>query len=1086
MKNKIKGFAKGNFQMERPEITFSETHIMIVAGEGELYQGSFVIQNAKDGDIRGLIYSSSFRVHFINQGFEGNPVELKFVYDTTGMRPGQVESGKFTVVCNGGEYELSFTALIEKPYIQSAHGKVQSVHDLKKLAAQDFEEALRIFRMRQFTEILKYEDERIKNLYLNIRKWALDAQALEEFLVGVKQKEKIFLTLSEEHVSMENVLDDLSMQLEIQKNTWGYAKIKIHSDSEFLVPEVEELTTENFVGNNYQLHYRILTECLHQGKNYGILYVETAYETLKVEVVVHQTCPQRENFGNEGLIAGQGLKAYLAYIGGRIDLPTWGKQVLDIIGQLQTEAPDNLYYTFLTAHIYIQLGQEDKASWILEHSEYSRQAVGKKTELHAYYIFLQALLRKEPSYTNKVAEEITRLFMKNLYSWPLLCMLVQLDAKYKDPVEKIRVYERQFSNGANHVLMYADAYLCYSDNVLLLRKLGAFEIQIMDFASKYKIISKELALYFADLVLQQKKYDQRFLRILTRAYAMYQEPLILQAICNQLINGNHTDKKSFAWYERAVDAELKIAQLYEYYMMSVDEEYLKKPFPKQVYLYFVHGSTLDYRRTALLYASVLTHEPDESPLLKQYMDAMKEFTWQQLRARHVSKPLRILYKRFVKEENLDAETIEALYDICHAYRVYTEREDMKYVIVIEKDGSVRQRVPHRADGAIVYLYNKETRIVWESKDGVHYTDSIPYDTIRLFYESSFMSLCRKYRMEKENIRRENERPKLSFENLKRYGIDAFDEQEVFLLCSRYLREEEVAADDYLIYLCFELIKRGLYDKVLITYMCQYYCGATKDMKLVWNKAREYGVRAHALAERIITQMLYSEVMFAEEAIFEDYCKGKAYFRLKQACFAFLSREYIVRDRQLGEGIVKLMLQDIREGESLADICKVAALKFYANRSCQSELMDMLHDFMQECCNKGLVFDFYMSYPKEWLRQLKLHDKVIVSYRGDLPEARVHLQYRIQQGEAGNLDWKSEILLPTFENIYVKSFVVYADETLFYRFEEEQIQQMAGRTDTVGVFGRINQLTELEPGDRLTAMKQLEMEVEIAEAMFPVA
>mgnify|MGYP006975070266 CR=1 FL=1 len=35
-------------------------------------------------------------------------------------------------------------------------------------------------------------------MYDNMRKWELDQQALEEFLVGCKQKEKIFLTLEEE------------------------------------------------------------------------------------------------------------------------------------------------------------------------------------------------------------------------------------------------------------------------------------------------------------------------------------------------------------------------------------------------------------------------------------------------------------------------------------------------------------------------------------------------------------------------------------------------------------------------------------------------------------------------------------------------------------------------------------------------------------------------------------------------------------------------------------------------------------------------------------------------------------------------
>ena len=193
MKNKIKQFAKGDFKLSKPDIVFSETHINISVGEGEVYKGSFLIQNLKDGTIRGLVYPSSFRMHCLEQGFEGNPVKVNFIFDSTGLTPGQVEYGKFTVVCNGGEYDLTFAAIVEKPFIMTSYGKIQSISDFRKLAATDFSEARRLFRTRQFYDVLKYEDKRVIHLYDNMRKWSLDELALEEFLVGIKQKEKIYL-----------------------------------------------------------------------------------------------------------------------------------------------------------------------------------------------------------------------------------------------------------------------------------------------------------------------------------------------------------------------------------------------------------------------------------------------------------------------------------------------------------------------------------------------------------------------------------------------------------------------------------------------------------------------------------------------------------------------------------------------------------------------------------------------------------------------------------------------------------------------------------------------------------------------------
>ena len=214
MKNKIKQFSKGDFKVEQPDVRFSETQIFMSVGEGEVYEGSFLIENTKDGTVRGLVYPSSFRVHFKEQGFEGNPVKVHFTYDSTGLKPGYIEEGKFTVVCNGGEYDLAFTAMIEKPYIMTEHGKIQTISDFKRLAMQGFSEARRLFRARQFYDVLKYEDRRVKNLYDNMRKWSLDELALEEFLVGIKQKEKIYLTLSKEKMEYSNVLEDKKDSIE--------------------------------------------------------------------------------------------------------------------------------------------------------------------------------------------------------------------------------------------------------------------------------------------------------------------------------------------------------------------------------------------------------------------------------------------------------------------------------------------------------------------------------------------------------------------------------------------------------------------------------------------------------------------------------------------------------------------------------------------------------------------------------------------------------------------------------------------------------------------------------------------------------
>ena len=75
----------------------------------------------------------------------------------------------------------------------------------------------------------------------------------------------------------------------------------------------------------------------------------------------------------------------------------------------------------------------------------------------------------------------------------------------------------------------------------------------------------------------------------------------------------------------AVKEDLKIAQLFEYYMMTVDDKYLDRQFPKSVLLYFQHGNTLEYKKAAVLYANLINCEEESSELYSAYREQMERF-----------------------------------------------------------------------------------------------------------------------------------------------------------------------------------------------------------------------------------------------------------------------------------------------------------------------------------------------------------------------------------------------------------------------------------------------------------------------------
>ena len=390
-----------------------------------------------------------------------------------------------------------------------------------------------------------------------------------------------------------------------------------------------------------------------------------------------------------------------------------------------------------------------------------------------------------------------------------------------------------------------------------------------------------------------------------------------------------------------------------------------------------------------------------------------------------------------------------------------------------------------------FLYNKDSRIVWESKEGRHYVDSIPYDTMRLFYENRYLEMCDHYLGQSENAARKRDKEELTWEKVVNNGTEEYEPADLFKLCKMKIHEDNYMEDEVLNFVCFDLFKKGEYDKTILTYLAEYYCGATSDMKNLWHVARDYDVTTYKLSERIITQMMFSEMMFGEEEIFADYYEGKTYFRLKQAYLAYASREYVVYGRQVKGCIFAIIANEYRKEEELADICKIALLKYYSSREVHEELAPMLREFLREMCEKQIFFSFYLNYPEHWLREVQLYDKTMIEYHAK-PGSKVEISYQIRKDDEDTSGYTREVLLPAYEDTYIKTLILFCNESVRYFFTEtrgENVTVTEKKTygpktiKPIGRYGRLNDMIYMEDKDLSTAMTEFAVEKQLANEIF---
>lgn len=104
-----------------------------------------------------------------------------------------------------------------------------------------------------------------------------------------------------------------------------------------------------------------------------------------------------------------------------------------------------------------------------------------------------------------------------------------------------------------------------------------------------------------------------------------------------------------------------------------------------------------------------------------------------------------------------------------------------------------------------------------------------------------------------------------------------------------------------------------------------------------------------------------------------------------------------------------------------------------------------------------------------------------------------LYYQLQKGDTEAVDYSTEVLTPMYENLYVKKFVLFSNETLKYYFKEtidgntyrsdkESCMKEVKRGES-GRYGRLNDILLCEGREKEMKMKAYAAEDAIAAHMF---
>lgn len=742
MQKRIDELARGRFSWAEPMVAFSTERIELQILEGRTCQGEFEIKSENALSLRGRVFSSNFRMECLTPRFEGESVRIKYEFHSEGLMEGDIQKGDFYVVLNQAEYNLSFVVTILKPYADTSMGPIRNLKDFTALAQENWEEAKKIFYSSCFKNLLGEKEGSKWMIYQGLSQGGPNNLNMEEFFLACNLKEKAVCTCDTSEAAYYEVSEDLKYQVHLTRNTWGYLEFSVKSDCDFLKPEKVKITTQDFVGSLCTVNYFIVPEKMHPGKNFATLTLENVNQQISVNI-----CASRKpkDFSGNGerretkKLSIKLMNLYTDYRLKKIVTGKWAKNSVAILDELAVINPGEAWYRLMKAQIFFLNGQRQETEWIL--SEFKREWKDKTSPQWGYYLYICTLMEREEGYVDRLTVEIERIFVKHRENPILFWCLLFLEKEYsRDDFRKLRALERRTGEGYKSPVLYVEGYCLMQKDPLLFGAMGEFELEVLNWARKKKVLSREILEQVLKVFPERMGYKDTAFLLLKECYETLDHDAALSAVCRYLIKNQMYGKEYFPWYEKGVGQKLRMTGLYEAYLMSMDVRTVME-VPKIILMYFKYNSQLDYRKKAALYVNIIANKEKKPEEFAQYRQSMEVFAYEQMELSHMDDNLAVIYNEVIREGVHSPKLAKVLSNVMFVHKLTCLDPHALRVIVTDSAVKDRQVVPITGGTAYFTLYSNDYSIFIEDHRGNRYSGSISYQLEKLMYPGKYLRDC---------------------------------------------------------------------------------------------------------------------------------------------------------------------------------------------------------------------------------------------------------------------------------------------------------------------------------------------------------
>ncbi len=730
---------KAGFVYDLPELKVSVKSISEKVPDDSVTQAAFRI-SASDGSIvRGEVLCDSQRVTFAESTFEGKLCEIVVWLHTKGLGSGSSFDTEILIRSNLTEQALPVHVETLELAASSRKSRVRTLDDFLKTCQKSLREGFRLFTEPDFVNILNGKNRQYLSLYRGMSKNPVTYQHLEEFLVSTGKKEPIEITLDRQEKAVYHLDVSQKDTLYVYRNTWGYVRLEVEVEGDFLEVEKRVITTEDFIGKVYGLEYIVHSDRIGEGKAFGRIRIRSVHQTIEYQI---EASRREESQITPATVRNRRIswlmKDYLDLQLHKLDYRSWQESASMTIHEMLEEDSQDVWAILYEAYME-QTRENTKRAleilWPLKDGTIPFEDEEQK----AFYLSIAKAVGLLPEEKNNIVGALRRYLQRNPSSY-LILKLIHGETPDLRAADKMADYEACYRAGCVSPFLYLDAWQLFSGEEALLRRLSSFVVHVLNFGMKYGTVSEGLLLRTAFLSANLKRFNGALFRLLSAGYRQYRNDELLEAVCKLIIKGEPVRSEYFEWYERAVARDIRVTRLYEYYMETYHKE-AESELPEPIKMYFATNTALGESKRALLYASIVLHRGSDETSYMNYARTMRSFSYDALQRGRIDRNYAILYEHFFgKPEN--AEIAGLMANVIFAHKVTVKDPAIRRVIV--SHNALKEEESALVVDGIAYprIYTEDACILLEDSSRRRFATTIPYSCEKMFRDNrNIAKLC---------------------------------------------------------------------------------------------------------------------------------------------------------------------------------------------------------------------------------------------------------------------------------------------------------------------------------------------------------